>query len=76
MISKMESSLRSFGMSSAGHGGGLKEKAIGRLTMSSHMLLLSFVENRASDMSLAVTLALALGREVDNRAKEVRRLID
>ena len=71
MITKMESSLRSFGMSSTGHGGGLKDKAIGRLTLSAYMLLLSFVENRAADISVAVTLALALDREVDIKAKEV-----
>lgn len=54
MIPKMENSLRAFGMSIAGTGGGgstnnssrIREKVTNRVSLASHMLLLAFVENR------------------------------
>lgn len=71
MIQRMETSLRSFGMTSAGHGGGLKDRAAARLAKCAHMLLLAFVENRASELGLAMSLALSLDREVDKKAQQV-----
>lgn len=75
MISRMESSLRAFGMSISGGGSTssssrIRDKVTSRVSLSSHMLLLAFIENRSSDMSAGMSLALSLGRNVDALARE------
>ena len=60
MIQRMETSLRSFGMTSAGHGGGLKDRAAARLAKCAHMLLLAFVENRYERESVCVCVCVCI----------------
>jgi hypothetical protein len=75
MVSRMENSLRAFGMSISGGGSTtnssrIRDKVTSRVSHASHMLLLAFIENRASDLSSGMSLALSMGRNVDALARE------
>lgn len=75
MISRMENSLRAFGMSISGGGSTnnssrIRDKVTSRVSHCSHMLLLAFIENRSADFSSGMSFALSMGRNVDKLAQE------